>query len=258
MPKVKVSKKGKSKSTYLLMPKGKALGSLSFPFATKSVVSLRLPATGPGAGTELGHRATLELTALLSVCPSGRVMRAGGESSVDAWTAALAARLQLDSPLASRQPSTLPPGAAATHRPPHAGPGGPAVEVLAQPAAAAAFPQATPQLTPQLAGLAHASPPRPHPAPVHTGRLSPPAGVGERTGEGTGEAPALAHGAHAPTRGLQTQQALQTQQRQQQQQAATPPRASPLPSRPDSRPRAGSEGRGESLGLTLALTQLLS
>ena len=32
-------------------------------------------------------------------------MWAGGEGSLDAWTAALAARLQLDSPHASRQPS---------------------------------------------------------------------------------------------------------------------------------------------------------
>ena len=35
-------------------------------------------------------------------------MPAGGESSVDAWTAALAARLQLDSPHASRLPTNQP------------------------------------------------------------------------------------------------------------------------------------------------------
>ena len=149
-------------------------------------------------------------------------MPAGGESSVDAWTAALAARLQLDSPHASRLPTDQPtnqpalaPAAATAPPPPHAGARG--AELLAQPAAAAAFPQAPPQgTTPQLAGRAHATPPRPPPAAAHTGCFSPRAGAGERAGERTGEAPLLAHVAQAPMQGLQ-------QQRLQPQQAATPP-----------------------------------
>ena len=158
-------------------------------------------------------------------------MPAGGESSVDAWTAALAARLQLDSPHASRlptdqptnQPTLAPAAAPAAPPPPHAGARG--AELLAQPAAAAAFPQAPPQgTTPQLAGRAHATPPRPPPAAAHTGCFSPRAGAGagdrtgvaERAGERTGEAPPLAHVAQAPMQGLQ-------QQRLQPQQAATPP-----------------------------------
>ena len=163
-------------------------------------------------------------------------MPAGGESSVDAWTAALAARLQLDSPHASRLPTnqpviqpTLAPAAATAPPPPHAGARG--AEVLAQPAAAAAFPQAPPQQgAPQLAGRAHATPRPRAPAPAQPGRFSPKAGAGageragagDRTGERAGEAPLLAHVAPAPLQGLQ-QQGLQTQQRLQRQQAATPP-----------------------------------
>ena len=93
-------------------------------------------------------------------------MWSGGEGSLDAWTAALAARLQLDSPHASRQPSVTVEAAAASTPP--TGTGG-APEVLPQPAAG--FPKAA--LHPQQAGPAQEAPPRPRPAPVQTGLHSP-------------------------------------------------------------------------------------
>ena len=73
-----------------------------------------------------------------------------GEVSLDAWTAELAARLQLDSPYASRQPSVT-----VEVDPPPSGTAG-APEVLPPPPAAG-FPQAAPR----RAGPAQKAPPRP-------------------------------------------------------------------------------------------------
>ena len=100
------------------------------------------------------------------VATGDRNMWAGGEGNLDSWTAALAARLQLDSPHASRQPS-LPASPAAT--PPPNG----AAEVVPPPAAG------FPQPTPQQAGPAQEAPPRQPEAPPQGGQqlhiVAPPA-----------------------------------------------------------------------------------
>ena len=91
-------------------------------------------------------------------------MWAGGEGNLDSWTAALAARLQLDSPHASRQPSV-------TASPPHdSAPSGAAGAAEVVPPLAAGFPQPTPQ----QAGPAQEAPPRQPEAPLQ-GAVAPPA-----------------------------------------------------------------------------------